>query len=147
MSTNQDVSHTAGKSALAHAINSIVSSYRRRKAQRELTALFPIELSMIANDLGVTEKQLLTLASQDNKSAGLMARMLSALNISERDVSAQPILARDMHVTCSLCTAKRRCGHELQGNIAAGSFRSFCPNAANIDWLMQGRAAADASQS
>lgn len=145
MSTSHDL--TAGRSSFAHAINSIVSNYRRRKAQRELAALFPIELSMIANDLGVTEKQLLTLAAQDDKSTGLMERMLSALNISKRDVSAQPTLARDMYVTCSLCTAKRRCGRESRDNIAAGTFRSFCPNAANIEWLMQGRTAADRCQS
>lgn len=147
MSINQDVSRPARKWVIGQVINLVVSNYRRRRAQRELASLCPMELSLIANDLGVPAQQLLTLASQSGKSARLMQRMLSALNISERDIETQPIMARDMHVTCSFCMAKRQCGHELQDETAAGTFRSFCPNASNFDWLMQNRAAADGGQS
>jgi hypothetical protein len=108
----------------------------RRAALREFDALGAAEASAIARDLGVTETELRALAVHEDGIPKLLEGMLSALKITSEDFqAADRCLTRDMQSLCSVCNSKSRCRRELAGGRAAATFRTFCPNASNLEML------------
>jgi hypothetical protein len=105
-------------------------------ADRELDAIGPAEVSVIARDLGITSPQLRVLARQRSGLPELLSGMFSVLGMDLRrlEVVNAP-MARDMEAVCALCDSKRRCRTALKSGTAAGTFHEFCPNTSNLEVL------------
>ena len=110
----------------------IARQSRRLASSRELDALTPAEVSSIARDLKVSKSSLRELAAQERE-PHLLTRMLASLN--KTMPPSGDVLTRDMETVCSLCQSKGRCNRELSTGTAAGNYKSFCPNAFNLDLL------------
>ncbi|MGE0224881.1 MAG: DUF6455 family protein [Acetobacteraceae bacterium] len=99
------------------------------------------DLQMIANDLGVTEADLLDVLPRAPDSSLLMDRMMEARGLHPDQVrGSSAALVRDLELTCTRCSAKRRCQHDLKAGTAAESCHEYCGNAEIFDELLDGAA-------
>lgn len=109
---------------------SIVEAFQRfqkRQVRRaEIAALGTAETNRIAQDVGLTQSDLVALTAQDEDSASLMERRLADSGVDI--TSVDPILLRDMQRCCSQCDSKRRCAYELENKPKAAAWPSYCPN-------------------
>ncbi|MDT3684373.1 MAG: DUF6455 family protein [Pseudorhodoplanes sp.] len=109
---------------------SIVEAFQRfqkRQTKRaEIAALGTVETKLVAQDVGLTESDLVALTAEDEDSASLMERRLADCGVDIKSVN--PILLRDMQRCCSQCNSKRRCAYELDKKPKAAAWPSYCPN-------------------
>ncbi len=128
-------------SGLLKMLNPIVDAwtrYRRRSAAiAELGALGDAELERVVHDAGLTVGDLLALIKQGDDSASLLYGRLKEAGIDFKTI--EPLVMRDMERSCSMCTAKVQCAHELEDAPKAASWPDYCPNRQTIEALATAR--------
>ena len=107
-----------------------------RRSMAELAACPPNELHRIAQDVGLSERDLRSLACSHPGPSELMPRRLQELRLDPAFVKyARTATYREMERVCGTCKAWRRCARDLaKGDVQAG-MRSYCLNAPTIDAL------------
>ena len=107
-----------------------------RRSMAELAACPPNELHRIAQDVGLSERDLRSLACSHRGPSELMPKRLQELRLDPAFVKyARTATYRDMERVCGTCKAWRRCARDLaKGDVQAG-MRSYCLNAPTIDAL------------
>ncbi|MBX9945094.1 MAG: hypothetical protein K2Y40_13500 [Reyranella sp.] len=123
MTTFQDISR---------AISLFVDGRRkRRQLQRELEQLAAMgSLDAVLADIGLVRSQIEPLIAGCIDSRELLDQMLARLGIDAAQLPYEGL--RDMTWTCTTCPDKPRCREWLSG-VEETEFRTFCPNAAQLD--------------
>lgn len=109
---------------------------RNRRSMMELASCLPSERHRIAQDLGLSEGELLALHCNHRGPSELMPERLRQLGVDPGYVEhAQTAIYRDLERVCASCTSWRRCSRDLaNGNVHAG-MEDYCLNAPTIDAL------------
>jgi hypothetical protein len=95
------------------------------------------EVLRMADDIGVTPRQLQELAGKGATNADLLRRMLVALRVDPEVIAGlDPLVMREMKWLCISCVAKKQCQQDLADGTAAEHFHDYCPNAVSIDELL-----------
>jgi hypothetical protein len=120
------------------AIAGWINKYRDLdRANREFEYCSQDDVMGIARDLGLDANQLRSLAAKGPGAADTLQKMLVALSVDPKVLAeSDPALMRDLQRLCIMCGQKGRCQHELARGTAAENFHEFCPNAYNLDALL-----------
>jgi len=111
-----------------------------RRAERAFWTLSSDERAALARDIGVSEQTLGHLITRGSQAGPELPRLLQALSLDPAQVKRQhATLLRSMSMTCSTCAAVRECRRDLDAGCASRTFRSYCPNAREIEGLDQER--------
>jgi hypothetical protein len=104
---------------------------KRRQLRCELAQLEAMgSLDTVLADAGLVRAQIAPLIAGGAGSKELLDRMLARLGIDAAQLPVEGL--RDMTWTCTTCPDKRRCREWLSG-AEQGAYRSFCPNATELD--------------
>jgi hypothetical protein len=104
---------------------------RRRQLRRELTQLEAMgSLDAVLADAGLMRSQIAPLIAGCAGSRELLDRMAARVGVDANGLPVETV--REMTWTCTTCPDKRKCREWLAGTDANG-FRTFCPNAAELD--------------
>lgn len=96
----------------------------------ELRRLDTVELERIADDVGLSPAELVTVVSRGPDAAALLPRRMEALHLDPNRVAARDLAVfRDMQRLCTLCTVKGRCERDLAEKPFDPSWEQYCPNA------------------
>lgn len=107
---------------------------KRRQLQCELAQLEAMgSLDAVLADAGLVRSQVAPLIAGGAGSKELLDRMLVRLGIDAAQLPVESL--RDMTWACTTCPDKRRCREWLSGTEKA-EFRTFCPNAAELDYAL-----------
>jgi hypothetical protein len=108
----------------------------RRRSMAALSACPPNELHHIAQDVGLSDRDLKSLACSNYGPSELMPKRLQELGLDPAFFRyARAAAYRDMERVCGTCKAWRRCERDLaKGDVQAG-MRRYCLNAPTIDAL------------
>ena len=120
---------------LRQTVAHFVEGRRKRwRLQRELAQLEALgSLDAVLADAGLVRSQIEPLIAGCAGSRELLDKMLARLGI---DVAQLPVESlRDMTWTCTTCPDKRRCRKWLSG-FEDAEFRTFCPNAEQLDYAL-----------
>lgn len=117
---------------LRRTISRFVDGRRKRsQLKRELAQLAAMgSLDAVLADVGLARSQIEPLIAGCAGSRDLPDQMLARLGIDAAQLPVETL--RDMTWTCTTCPDKRHC-REWLADIEATDFRSFCPNAAQLD--------------
>jgi hypothetical protein len=112
---------------------------RHLKAMMELRSCSEKDIDKIARDVGVSEQDLMYLASHRGRDE-LMPQRLEALHLDPAYIEvAYPAAYRDLQRVCAYCADSARCARDLaSGDVQAG-MRDYCLNAHTIDALVAER--------
>jgi hypothetical protein len=109
---------------------------KHRRELKEMREMDAANFNQIAGDLRISSADLEALVRRGPHAADELPKMLRALGIDQDDLArTETLVLRDMERVCSLCSHKRRCGHELATGTAAAHYEEFCANAPTIDGL------------
>ena len=109
---------------------------KHRRELKEMREMDAANFNQIAGDLRISSADLEALVRQGPHAADELPKMLRALGIDQADLArTETLVLRDMERVCSLCSHKRRCGHELAAGTAAAHYEEYCANAPTIDGL------------
>ena len=124
-----------------NAIANWIKKYRYAVGLRdELARCGPEEVARTARDLGVSPRELARLADKGPHAAEQLPMLLRALGVDPGKLSRDdPAMMRDLQRLCITCGHKGQCEHELAAGTAAGSYKSFCPNAFSLETLLAAR--------
>lgn len=114
---------------------------RRELADYELNSDFDLALA----DVGLTRAQLQPVIKGHPEAARLLETMAERLGV-EQEYTKDPIILREMQLTCSLCAAHSRCRHWLRAERTDG-YQNFCPNADLLNFLRHRKAMGVAAKS
>jgi uncharacterized protein YjiS (DUF1127 family) len=104
---------------------------KRRQLRRELAQLQAMgSLDAVLADAGLVRSQIAPLIAGCGGSRDLLDQMVARVGVDVRQLPVETV--RDMTWACTTCPDKRRCREWLAGTEESG-FRSFCPNAAELD--------------
>ncbi|MFI5011537.1 MAG: DUF6455 family protein [Hyphomicrobiales bacterium] len=119
--------------------SSIVRRWRQRRSNlRELDALGPNGLGVVARDIAVPDDVLYRLVDCGAVEEDLLPRLLQAVALDRKDLlRKRRAVMRDMAVICSGCTMVKRCRRELDQRSAWLRYGQYCPNAETIDALLR----------
>ena len=108
----------------------------RHRSMAELAASPPSELHRIAQDVGLSDGALKSLACSHAGPSELMPKRLQALGLDPTYFRyARTAAYRDMERVCGTCKSWRRCARDLaKGDVQAG-MQGYCLNAPTIDAL------------
>jgi hypothetical protein len=108
----------------------------RHRSIAELAACSPSELHRIAEDVGLSDGDLKSLACSHAGPTELMPKRLQALGLDPAYFRyARTAAYRDMERVCGTCKSWRRCARDLaKGDVQAG-MQGYCLNAPTIDAL------------
>src|SRR5215813_124892 len=117
---------------LRRTISRFVDGRRKRRQLRlEIAQLAAIgSLDAVLADVGLARSQIEPLVKGCAGSRELLDQMLARLGIDAAQLPVEDL--RDMTWTCTTCPDKRKCRQWL-ADIEEPDFRSFCPNAAQLD--------------
>lgn len=102
-----------------------------------LSAFSQSDLQSMANDLGVTQADLLDVLPRGTDNSLLMDRMIRARGLDPAVLRRQfGPLVRDLEITCTRCHAVSRCRRELANGEAAEHCHEYCGNAETFDELL-----------
>lgn len=120
---------------LHHTVHRFVERQRkRRQLRRELAQLDAMgSLDAVLADCGLVRSQVARLIEGCSDSRELLDRMLDRLGIDASHLAVETL--RDMTWTCTTCPDRGKCGEWLAGT-AEVEFRSFCPNAEQLDYAL-----------
>ncbi|TXL74167.1 hypothetical protein FHP25_18385 [Vineibacter terrae] len=123
MTTLQDLQQTIAR---------FVDGKRKRmQLRREIARLEGMGcLDAVLADAGLVRSQVGPLISGCADSTELLDQMLARLGIDAARLPVEDL--RDMTWACTTCRDKRRCREWLSGT-GQTEFRTFCPNAAQLD--------------
>jgi hypothetical protein len=109
---------------------------QRHRSIAELAACPPSDLHRIAEDVGVSEGALKSLACSHPGPIELMPKRLQALGLDPTFFRyARTAAYRDMERVCGTCKSWRRCARDLaKGDVQSG-MQGYCLNAPTIDAL------------
>jgi len=126
MTTLQDLRRT-----ISHSID---VRRKRKQLRRELAQLAAMgSLDGVLADVGLVRSQVESLIAGCDGSRELLDQMLARLGI---DADQLPVASlRDMTWTCTTCPDKRQC-REWLFSIEETEFRTFCPNAEQLDYAV-----------
>ena len=109
---------------------------KHRRELKEMREMDDASFNQIAGDLRISSADLEALVRRGPHAADQLPKMLRALGIDQDDLArTETLVLRDMERVCSLCSHKRRCGHELAAGTAAAHYEEYCANASTIDGL------------
>ena len=108
--------------------------WRKIAAVNELAGCDALEVARVAQDLGISDADLRTLANRDKTAADLLKRRLETLRLNPTGVN--PALMRDLQRCCSNCNSKQLCAHELEDKPKGASWPKYCPNEETIAALI-----------
>ncbi|CAH0340314.1 DUF6455 family protein [Rhizobium sp. CECT 9324] len=101
-----------------------------------LAALSERELEALAQDCGLSTRQLVALVKAGPHGTDEMPQMMRALNIDPTEVELRMRrVFRQMQTTCAACGAKDRCRRDLADAVAEQSFLDYCGNAETLNAL------------
>ena len=108
----------------------------RYRSMAELAACPPSELHRIAEDVGLSDGALKSLACSHPGAGELMPKRLQELGLDPAYFRyARTAAYRDMERVCGTCKSWRRCARDLaKGDVQAG-MQGYCLNAPTIDAL------------
>ena len=120
---------------LRQTVAHFVEGRRKRwRLQRELAQLEALgSLDAVLADAGLVRSQIEPLIAGCAGSRELLDKMLARLGIDAAQLPVESL--RDMTWTCTTCPDKRRCREWLSG-LEDTEFRSFCPNAEQLDYAL-----------
>ncbi len=131
-STNQ---HNDG--LMARALEWLLA---RGGAKAAPTYLSESDLRYMANDLGITQADLLDVLPRAADNSLLMDRMMRARGLNPDEVRRMPAaIVRDLELTCSRCADARRCRRDLNAGSADANCHDYCGNAETFDAMLQDR--------
>jgi len=126
--------HHATYPTVEFLIGKFADWLKHRRELNEVRQLDRTAFDLIANDLRISADDLDELVQCGAHGADELPHMLRSLGIDEADLKrTQPFILRDMQRVCTLCRDKAHCDRELAAGTAAGHYRDYCPNAANLD--------------
>jgi hypothetical protein len=103
----------------------------------ELAVCPPHELNRIAQDVGLSARDLASLACSHHGPSELMPKRLLELGLDPVFVKyARTATYRDMERVCATCKAWRRCTRDLANGDVQVGMDGYCPNAPTIDALL-----------
>ncbi len=105
--------------------------WEKRAAANQLANWDPLEVARIAQDLGVSTRELRLLAISNKKAADLLERRLQTLRVDP--TSVDPAIMRDLQLHCAQCDSKKLCAHELDNKSSTPSWPKYCPNEQTIE--------------
>ncbi len=111
------------------------SFWRRQFRLAEFDAADPSEMRRLAGDIGISVKDLRTLAGGDKSVAGLLRRRLVALGL--RPDAVDSTVMRDLELHCCVdCESRRRCAHDLDTRPRDEAWQDYCPNCETLCALL-----------
>jgi hypothetical protein len=126
--------HHATYPTVEFLIGKFADWLKHRRELNDVRQLDRTAFDLIANDLRISADDLDELVQCGAHGADELPHMLRSLGIDEADLKrTQPFILRDMQRVCTLCRDKAHCDRELAAGTAAGHYRDYCPNAANLD--------------
>lgn len=134
-------------SGLQMILSALMQSIRRYRQQqrdrRELSACSVAEISSIARDLKLAPDELMSLVTEDTKTAGALHELLGILGIDAKSLRLNdPGVLRELQQRCGTCSHKSMCAYHLDHGTAFERYREFCPNTGIFDDLTTTRPAA-----
>ena len=110
---------------------------RDRRSAAELQACSEHDLHQIAQDIGLSEQDLVCLAVSDQGPSELMPKRLEQLHLDPAYVKfAHPATYLDLQRVCAWCMASGRCARDLANGDVETGMRDYCLNAPTIDALI-----------
>lgn len=121
------ITHHDPKGGLLSGLaDSLARFWRRRARVEELRALDNAMLAQLAEDVGISPAELLSLASYDEDSADLLLKRLGEMGIDPGRID--PAILRDLKRCCMQCDSKATCKRELDERPAKAAWPAYCPN-------------------
>jgi hypothetical protein len=108
------------------------------KAMAELDRCGPVETANMARDLGMSGRELRTLAGKWPDSGDLLSQRMHGLGLAR----VEPEVMRDLQRVCTLCAGKSKCRHDLATNPLDPAWKRYCPNEPTFAALIRERAGA-----
>jgi len=105
--------------------------WEKRAAANQLANWDPLEVARIAEDLGVSTRELRLLAISNKRAADLLKRRLQTLRVDP--TSVDPAIMRDLQLHCTQCDSKKLCARELDDKPPTASWPKYCPNEQTIE--------------
>lgn len=114
--------------------DSLIARWRQWwRSANELGSLDRGELERMAADLGMSARELESLAAQGSDAADLLHQRMRALGITRADVErAGHSLMRDLEKSCSCCSDKAACRKDLAARPDDPTWKDYCPNAVSL---------------
>jgi len=131
-----------GTAAIFEAIANWVAKYRAAIGLREeLAHCGAEEVGRIANDIGLTSEEFVSLASKGTQAADQLPRLLRELGVDpEEFASIDPGTMRGLERICITCGHKNKCERDLAaGTAAQGSYIDYCPNAKSLNAIFESK--------
>lgn len=120
--------------AIRAAIKPLRSSLRRFAKQNELAALGS-DSARIAQDLHISEAELMHLAGLSPSSADLLDERMKSLELNADAIAPHGPVMRDMQRVCGCCKLKSRCRSDLKSESTAAAVSGYCPNEQTLQAL------------
>jgi len=105
--------------------------WENRAAANQLANWDPLEVAHIAEDLGISTRELRLLAISNKTAADLLKRRLQSLHVDP--TSVDPAIMRDLQLHCTQCDSKKLCARELDDKPPTPSWPKYCPNEQTIE--------------
>lgn len=119
------------------AVDALETQHRRRALERQLSALDDRAIS----DIGIAREQIPAIAAAYPGAPQLLRRMMERLGVAPAPLLRDATLRRAMEWNCVACSSRAQCRRWLKSARPAAGYRSFCPNAAELDRLSAAQAA------
>ncbi len=136
--------YPSGLQMILGALMQSIRRYRQQqKDRRELATCSVAEISSIARDLKITPDELMSLVTEETKTAGALHELLGILGIDAKSLRLNdPGVMRELQQRCGTCSHKSRCAYHLDHGTAFEHYREFCPNTGIFDDLTTTKPAA-----
>ena len=98
--------------------------------------LTPDEIAALADDIGVSNDELVRLVHLPDGTAGLLERRLRSLGLDEEQiVRVSPAFLGELQRTCASCPEKQRCAEDFAEDENPTGWESYCANAGTLRTL------------
>ncbi|MGE0062754.1 MAG: hypothetical protein AB7T86_11820 [Xanthobacteraceae bacterium] len=105
-------------------------------AEREFAQLPPQELSVIAQDLGVSVHDLRAVSAKGADGSAQLLKRMEILRLDPAEIAYRhPAVMQDLERVCALCDSRRHCRSDLRRDPANTIWESYCPNADTLRGL------------
>jgi uncharacterized protein YjiS (DUF1127 family) len=114
---------------------------KRRRTMADLACCGPSEVERMAHDIGVSRRDICTLAGKWPGSADPLLQRVKQVGLDAADIArGEPQVLRDLERVCTLCASKRKCQHDLAADRADPAWRDYCPDVMTLAALASERA-------
>lgn len=105
-------------------------------ADREFAQLPPQELSVIAQDMGVSVHDLRAIAASGRDGSAQLLKRMGILRLDPAAIAYRhPAVMQDLERVCALCDSRRHCRSDLRRDPTDPVWESYCPNADTLRGL------------